>query len=144
MYFLYLNKHSTCLHTQIHTFTHNTRKVYVIKTTECIIRKRGKGKAKKGECYWIIWLLCGTGWEWVMYLITCTHVLLFPVHMNTISDIWRLLFDRHQKVQRTPIESCHDHDMLTLHIHTCSFTYFFQKIMSRILVIQSIESWNFL
>lgn len=47
MYFLYLNKHSTCLHTQIHTFTHNMRKVYVIKTIECIIRKRGEGKAKK-------------------------------------------------------------------------------------------------
>lgn len=49
MYFLYLNKHSTCLHTQIHTFTHNMRKVYVIKTIECIIRKRGEGKAKKKE-----------------------------------------------------------------------------------------------
>lgn len=47
-----------------------------------------------------------------MYLVTCTHVRLLPVRMDTIRDIWGLLFDRHQKVQRTPIESCHD--MLTL------------------------------
>lgn len=72
------------------------------------------------------WLLCGTG-EWIMYLVTCTHVLLFPVGMNTISDIWGLLFDRHQKVQRTPIESCHDYYMLTLHSieHFFDVSFFF-------------------
>lgn len=59
------------------------------------------------------WLFFGTGWKWVMYLITCTHVHVLPVRMDTIRDIWGLLFDRHQKVQRTPIESCHD--ILTLH-----------------------------
>jgi len=75
-----------------------------------------------------------------MYLITCTHVHLLPVRMDTIRDIWGLLFDRHQKVQRTPIESCHD--MLTLHSlysSLCMIFFFVRKIMSRIPIDRSME-----
>lgn len=118
------------LHSHLRTCTHTHKDVT---HALCYIQQRNGwkvsqlfteiGRGRRWKDGWIEkhrrnwhWINFGcSGFRMGIYLITCTHVHLLPVHMDTICDIWGLLFDRHQKVQRTPIESCHEHDTLTLH-----------------------------